>query len=81
MPTPVRPEPGWPFAAPQDLRFEVEDDGTGFDPAMTSRGAGLTNMADRLDALGGGIEVDSTVGSGAHLQGRVPVVEPAVQPA
>src|SRR6202011_5534857 len=30
------------------LHFAVEDNGAGFDPATVTRGAGLTNMADRL---------------------------------
>ena len=56
-----------------DLSFEVEDDGKGFDPATTPRGSGLTNMADRLDALGGGVELESSPGAGTTLRGRVPV--------
>jgi signal transduction histidine kinase len=57
-----------------DLRFEVEDDGAGFDVAATPRGSGLTNMADRLDALGGELDVDSAPGRGTVLRGRVPVL-------
>ncbi|MFY9614059.1 MAG: histidine kinase [Candidatus Dormiibacterota bacterium] len=60
-----------------DLRFEVADDGKGFDPETAKRGAGLTNMADRLDALGGGIRLDSAVGGGARLSGHLPVEEMA----
>jgi signal transduction histidine kinase len=56
------------------LKFEVEDDGRGFDVAMTPRGSGLTNMADRLDALGGSSEVDSARGRGTRLWGQVPVL-------
>jgi signal transduction histidine kinase len=55
------------------VAFEVEDDGKGFDPATATRGAGLTNMADRLDALGGGIEIESEPGAGARLSGTIPV--------
>jgi signal transduction histidine kinase len=55
------------------LRFEVEDDGKGFDPATTRRGSGLTNMADRLDALGGSIDLDSKPGSGTRLRGWLPI--------
>ena len=40
-----------------DLSFEVRDDGRGFDPATAKHGAGMTNMADRLDALGGSLHV------------------------
>ena len=62
-------------AADGELRFEVKDDGKGFEPTTANRGAGLTNMADRLDALGGGIELESAAGSGARLTGRLPLGE------
>jgi len=51
------------------LRFSVSDDGGGFDPATVSRGAGLTNMEDRLDALGGELQVTSSPGSGTSVEG------------
>ncbi len=54
------------------LRFEVEDDGDGFDTATVKKGSGLTNMSDRLDALGGAVTVDSTPGHGARLRGTLP---------
>jgi len=60
------------------LRFEVCDDGAGFDVATVRRGAGLTNMADRIDALGGRFEVRSTPGRGAVLSGTIPTRVPAV---
>ncbi len=55
------------------LRFEVADDGKGFDVATTARGSGLTNMMDRLDALGGHLEVRSTTAGGTRLLGRLHV--------
>jgi signal transduction histidine kinase len=55
------------------LVFEVVDDGRGFDPESTSRGSGLQNMADRLEALGGTLSVVSTPGHGTSISGRVPV--------
>jgi signal transduction histidine kinase len=51
------------------LRFSVTDDGGGFDPATVSRGAGLTNMEDRLDAVGGALRVTSSLGSGTSVEG------------
>ncbi|HYL70674.1 MAG TPA: ATP-binding protein, partial [Candidatus Dormibacteraeota bacterium] len=54
------------------LHFEVEDDGHGFDTATTRKGAGLTNMADRLDALGGDVEVLSSPGAGCRVRGALP---------
>jgi signal transduction histidine kinase len=59
------------------LSFEIEDDGRGFDATSMRRGAGLTNMADRLDALGGGVEIDSAPGQGTRLRGRLPLEAPA----
>jgi signal transduction histidine kinase len=58
------------------LRFEVEDDGRGFDPSAAS-GSGLTNMRDRLDALGGTLAVRSEPGAGTTVAGSIPVGGPA----
>ena len=55
------------------LRFEVADDGVGFDVDTTSRGTGLQGMADRLDAIGGSLEVRSMPGSGTTIVGTIPV--------
>jgi signal transduction histidine kinase len=55
------------------LVFTVTDDGKGFDPATTPRGSGLQNMADRLEALGGLLEIRSSRGEGTTVTGRVPV--------
>jgi signal transduction histidine kinase len=52
---------------------EVTDDGAGFDPSATPRGSGLQGMADRLDAIGGTLEVRSQPGMGTTVTGRVPV--------
>ena len=59
------------------LRFEVEDDGKGFDAATVRTGAGLTNMRDRVDALGGSLEVESQAGAGTCVRGQLPVPAPA----
>jgi len=60
-----------------DLTFAVTDDGGGFDTSNTPRGSGLLNMRDRIEALGGAIEVDSLPGRGTTIAGRVPVPETA----
>jgi signal transduction histidine kinase len=54
------------------LRFEVEDDGSGFDPNATRFGTGLQGMADRLEAVGGSLKVRSETGRGTTVVGRVP---------
>jgi signal transduction histidine kinase len=56
-----------------ELTFEVSDDGKGFDQDRTPTGAGLQNMADRLAALGGSLEVRSLPGTGTTVAGRLPV--------
>ena len=55
------------------LRFEVADNGAGFDPASKGHGAGFINMSDRLGAIGGTLQVDSTPGAGTRVRGTVPL--------
>ena len=54
------------------LVFEVSDNGRGFDSATAVRGSGLQGMADRLDAVGGSLEVNSRPGAGTTVRGSVP---------
>ena len=58
---------------PATLTFEVEDDGTGFETATARKGAGLTNMNDRVDALGGKVQVLSRPGAGTTVSGELPL--------
>ena len=50
------------------------DDGVG--GADITRGSGLQGLADRVEALGGSIAIDSPVGGGTSLQARIPHVVP-----
>jgi signal transduction histidine kinase len=59
-------------ATDRDLRFEVSDDGVGFDPAATARGSGTQNMADRVAALGGELDIRSQPDLGTTIRGRIP---------
>ena len=63
------------------VRVEVIDDGRGFDVGTVQRGAGLTNMEDRLDALGGNLQIDSTLGGGTTLHATVPVPHVVLAPS
>jgi signal transduction histidine kinase len=56
-----------------EVRFEVVDDGAGFDAATVELGSGTRNMQDRLAAFGGSLEVRSAPGAGTTVIGRVPV--------
>ena len=51
----------------------MSDDGTGYDSRCTPMGSGLRNMADRLAALGGRLEVQSAPGHGTTITGHLPV--------
>jgi signal transduction histidine kinase len=64
----------------QDVLAEVVDDGRGFDPASVRAGVGLSAMRERIEGLGGKIEVRSRPGEGTkvtvtvHLGGDTPVL-------
>ena len=60
------------------LNFSVIDDGKGFDPGSKPPGSGLQGMADRMEALGGMLEVHSEPGKGTTVVGLIPAeaVEP-----
>jgi signal transduction histidine kinase len=53
------------------LAFSVEDDGCGFDPKQARAGSGLQNMRDRIEALGGTLDIQSAPGRGTQVKGRV----------
>ena len=55
------------------LRFEVSDDGAGFDPAAAPAGAGLAGMRDRVGALGGRLTVSGAAGRGTTVSGTIPL--------
>jgi signal transduction histidine kinase len=55
------------------LRFEVRDDGRGFEPESAPQGTGLQGMSDRLEAIGGTLTVISTPGGGTKVLGEVPL--------
>jgi signal transduction histidine kinase len=61
------------------VSFCVEDDGAGFDPASVTRGAGLTNLADRLASVGGTLRIDAHPGRGTRVVGEIPVRSEARQ--
>ncbi len=51
----------------------VIDDGRGVDPASPRAGVGLSTMRERVEALGGEIEVKSQLGEGTKVALRVPL--------
>jgi signal transduction histidine kinase len=61
------------FHHDDELVMTIEDDGLGFDPQTTERGAGLRNMRLRAEKAGGELEVSSAPGRGTSVMVSVPV--------
>ena len=56
------------------LTLSIVDDGVGFDVgAAVGKGLGLISMNERLEAVGGSLEIQSTPGGGTELTIRVPL--------
>jgi signal transduction histidine kinase len=55
------------------LAFEICDDGRGFDATATPLGTGLQGIADRIEVIGGTVEVRSSPGRGTTISGRIHV--------
>jgi signal transduction histidine kinase len=55
------------------LRFEVRDDGAGFQPQAVAGGSGLIGMRDRIAAVGGRLIIRTAPGAGTSVSGTVPL--------
>jgi two-component system sensor histidine kinase UhpB len=65
--------------ADDSLHIEVDDDGAGFDPAVSSEGIGIIGMRERVFAVGGTIQMRSQPGRGTTVAITLPLKdEPAV---
>ena len=51
----------------------VRDDGIGFDSATTSEGFGLVGMRERLELIGGRVDISSAPGQGTEVRAELPV--------
>lgn len=59
----------------EEARFEVRDDGRGFDPERVSAGRfGLIGMRERAKLLGGQFCLETSPGHGAHILVTAPLV-------
>ena len=54
------------------LSLEIDDDGQGFDVDATSWGMGLSNLRERVESLGGVLQVESTPGEGTTVRATFP---------
>lgn len=57
------------------LAWQVADDGRGFDNRLAHSGSGLSNMTDRIVALGGELDIVSRPGAGTSVSGTLPLAE------
>ena len=57
------------------LVLSIRDDGVG--GADASRGSGLTGLRDRIEALGGKIQIESPSGAGTLIDVEIPIAESA----
>jgi signal transduction histidine kinase len=57
---------------PDRVRFTVADNGVGMDTGSVAAGMGLTDMRDRIGAVGGQLELSSSPGQGTVIHGTVP---------
>jgi signal transduction histidine kinase len=57
--------------SPGRLLVEIADDGVG--GADPTKGTGLRGLADRIEALGGGLSVESPPRRGTWLRAEIPV--------
>ena len=55
------------------VHFEVRDDGAGLPQGHEGEGAGITNMRDRIGAMGGTLAIESHPGAGTCVAGAVPL--------
>ena len=61
------------------LTIEIEDDGKGFEPSAVTRpkdeghGWGLLGITERVEALGGTVEIDTAPGQGVRIVVTVPL--------
>jgi signal transduction histidine kinase len=66
----------------RELMLTILDDGTGFDvDAATSKGIGLISMRERLEGIGGSLNIRSTPGTGTRLEIAVPHERLMMSPA
>jgi signal transduction histidine kinase len=55
------------------LNLTVKDDGRGFDPARSSAGSGLRNLRERVQQVGGALEITTKAGAGTTITTTVPL--------
>lgn len=57
-----------------EVALDVRDDGGGFDPEAARGGFGLEAMRQRIESLGGTLQIESEPGGGTGISARVPAL-------
>jgi signal transduction histidine kinase len=57
---------------PATIVLELQDDGQGFDLTQTTSGFGLQGMQERLQLVGGRLQIQTTIGQGTLLRLIIP---------
>ena len=56
----------------KELRLELRDDGDGFKMKRRNDGVGLTGMRERVEQMGGELEISSSRGKGTKITVLLP---------
>ena len=57
------------------VQFSVRDNGRGFDPSVGHAGIGLVGMRERLDSVGGALDIESSITQGTTVTIRLPLAK------
>ncbi len=60
-------------ATPNQIILELEDNGQGFDPTLPHPGYGLRGMSERVNLIGGQLQIKSTAGQGTQIRISAPL--------
>ena len=60
---------------PDSVHMTIDDNGVGFDTRIASSGLGLISMTDRIEHVGGTLQVRSQLGGGTLVEVNVPLAE------
>jgi signal transduction histidine kinase len=75
---PTKPQINIQFSMDENVtKISVADNGKGFDPSIldNKQGLGLKLIRERVELLGGFMELDSDIGKGARVTFQVPTLE------
>jgi PAS domain S-box-containing protein len=63
---------------PTEVRLELQDNGSGFDPTARHDGFGLMGIRERVEGMGGQLSIDSATGRGTAVLIALPFVRAAL---